>query len=467
MPVGRGWHGETADEWGCAVPTHPRPVVRGPLSHPLSYVRAARGWTYQDVVDVIAERIGNAAARREKAWRWEHREVVPDRDSQLALAAVLDVPVDRVDREPWPLWLPDGDPVRSRFPWDSGGSVQSLRDAAGHAVADRRGFGKIPGPALLRLAADWLDLEPAEVRTVVAGGAAGADFVRRVEEGLPRLRGLEATRGGDRVRRILDAELGLVVDTLTRSSYPSALGRRLHGLAAELARIAGWASFDAGLHAAAQRYWLAALHGAHAAGDRPVGANVLKSMSLQCGELGRPAEALALAQAARGSAGPGTPRMAAMLALREARAHAVLGDAASCDRLLGWAEARFGRAGTGDDDPAWLGYFDEGEFDAQVGICHLVLHRPGPADEALGRAVSTLPAAKVRDRVTYLARRAAARLDLGDVDAACELLDAAVPLARQAPSHRNLTRIAEVRAALPPDAGPLRDLDERLTQLSA
>jgi hypothetical protein len=38
--------------------------------HPLSVVRAAHNWTYQDVVDIIARRHRNMAARREKAWKW-------------------------------------------------------------------------------------------------------------------------------------------------------------------------------------------------------------------------------------------------------------------------------------------------------------------------------------------------------------------------------------------------------------
>lgn len=80
----------------------------------------------------------------------------------------------------------------------------------------------------------------------------------------------------------------MVVDVLDRSTYTAVVGQRLYALAAELGRMAGWASFDAGLHAAAQRYWLAALHAAHAAADRLLGANILKSMSLQCYDFGRP-----------------------------------------------------------------------------------------------------------------------------------------------------------------------------------
>src|SRR5437016_1811548 len=56
------------------------------FSHPLAFVRHVNGWSYQGLVDSIARqaaampKIGNMAARREKAWRWEHWGVIPDRD---------------------------------------------------------------------------------------------------------------------------------------------------------------------------------------------------------------------------------------------------------------------------------------------------------------------------------------------------------------------------------------------------
>jgi hypothetical protein len=83
--------------------------------HPLALVRRLYGWSYQGLVDAIARQaarmpqIGNMASRREKAWRWEHWKVVPDRDTQRALAALLSVPTERLERLPWPYWLPVAD----------------------------------------------------------------------------------------------------------------------------------------------------------------------------------------------------------------------------------------------------------------------------------------------------------------------------------------------------------------------
>jgi hypothetical protein len=435
---------------------------RDPLAHPLSYVRAVRGWTYQDVVNVVGKRIGNVARRREKAWRWEHWGVVPDWDSQLALAAELGVPEQQVRASPWPAWLPAGEEIPVTFEWNQQGSLHALEDAVEQAVLDRRGFMKISSSALVRIAEDWLQVEPAQLVAALDGCRIDASLIDRVEEGIPRLRFLDAAYGGKRARRLIEAELGMVTEILTHSAFSADLGRRLFAVAAELGRMAGWASFDDGLHAAAQRYWLAALHAAHAAGDGLKAANVLKSMSLQCHDFGRRQEALALAVSANASTSDATPRVAAMLSLREARAHAALSDRNNCDRLIKKAEQGFGRAEDGDDDPSWAGYFDYGEFYAQVGTCDLALGRARQAEANLKRALDSWPDIKVRDKATYTARRAAAHLMLGSADEAGELITEAVILIEKAPSQRNIDGVRKLR-----ELGPFGRRDSRMAEVDA
>jgi tetratricopeptide (TPR) repeat protein len=314
-----------------------------------------------------------------------------------------------------------------------------------------------------------LEVEPGELVAVLRGGHVTSDLVERMEDGLPRLRFLEATRGGDRARTLIDAGLGMVVDVLDRSSYTTAVGKRLYGLAAELGRMAGWASFDAGLHAAAQRYWLAALHAAHAAGDRLMGANILKSMSLQCCDFDQPREALELARSAYEGAKGVPPRAAAMLALREARAHAALGDTPACERLLAQADGHFSRINTIDSEPAFLGYFDESEFNAQVGTCYLDLGRSLEADSYLSRTLRMVPATKVRDRATYVIRRASAQAQLGEVDHAASLVGEAIRLIHEAPSERNVRKAVRTRQRLPLSKSDARgrELDDQLAALGA
>lgn len=334
-----------------------------PLGHPLSWIRAERGWTYQDVVDLVARRVGNMSARREKAWRWEHRGVVPDLETQQALASELGVPHALLSASPWPGWLPVGDRTTARVAWTPQDCVAALDATAGAALHDRRGFVVAGAGSAAAAAQRWLALAPLEwpapstvppatapapllvpvagpvpgpVGPVPAGpvpvgpvpvaapvsvpsqrtGPATAPtapdapvpqaVLTALEERVPALRRMEAALGGGPVRAVADAELRLVTDLLARgpAARPgtAAAGlpaRRLFAIAGELACLAGRACFDTRHEAAAERYLSAALSAAHAAGDRQLGARVLAAMSLLCLSAGRPQEALAVARAAR------------------------------------------------------------------------------------------------------------------------------------------------------------------------
>ncbi|MDJ0341273.1 hypothetical protein QMK19_14540 [Streptomyces sp. H10-C2] len=482
-----------------------------PLSHPLSCIRAERGWTYQDVVDIVARRVGNMSARREKAWRWEHRGVVPDLETQQALASELGVPQAQLTTTPWPGWLPVGDRTAARVAWTPQDCVAALDATAGTALLDRRGFMVAGAGSAATAAQRWLALAPLSwpqpqpmtvpspvpssesaspsaspsasvaVLAPVAvpapapfaasqsvprprGGSSAAHAtpallaaIGALEERVPALRRLEAALGGGPVRAAADAELRLVTDLLARR--PTArLGpadaaglpaRRLFTVAGELACLTGRACLDTGHEAAAERYFTAALSAAHAAGDRPLGARVLAAMSLQCLTAGRPQEALAIARAAREglvreaatgegrAAGTSTahgyaaderdadPRAAgglpadvlrssALLMARQARAHAVLGQAGGCQRLLAAAGAIL----TPDTRS---GADHRADYCAEAAACELALDRPAAADHWLRRTLSALPEGRARDRAGTLVLRAGAALDLGAVDRAREL----------------------------------------------
>ncbi|MFB7474313.1 hypothetical protein [Kitasatospora sp. NPDC056184] len=431
-------------------------------------VREEKDWTYQDVVDIVAKATRRSADRR-KAWKWEHWSVEPDAESQAALAAELGVPMKEVHRLGWPGWLPDGGPVRTGFPWTRAGTLQSLDDTLEHAMLDRRGFMKLGGEALTALAGQWLTRAPEPVAAALAGGRIDIQLAADLEDGLPRIRRLEARLGGPRARQLLDAELGTVTGILKEASYSDKVGQRLLRLGAELARLAGWASFDAGLHAAAQRYWAAGLRAAHTSTDRALGANIIKSLSLQCYDHGLYADSLSLAEAAVEGAGEVTPRTLAMLLLRQARAAAACGDHAECDRLLSAAETQMAHADSSDDDPDWTNYFDAAEFHAQTATCHADLRRPRLAQRHYGTALALMPAAKRRDLATYTIQNARTHTTLGDADHAVHLLETAIPMITSAPSHRNAARAAAARAELPltPKDPKVQRLDQLLATLVA
>jgi tetratricopeptide (TPR) repeat protein len=439
----------------------------GLLVHPLSYVRQERNWTYQDLVNLIARRVGNMSNRREKAWRWENWGVVPDTDTQLALAEELDVPVDLVFRLGWPQWLPVGEHINIGTPWTMDGCLELLDLAAGAAVLDRRGFLILGAGSATVLANQWLAVEPPKLVAALRGGRLDEALVDCFEQRLPALRQMDFALGGGSVRQVVDSELQLVTDLLANGSYTEAVGHRMFAVAAELGRIAGWTSFDAGYHAAAERYWVAALRAAHTADDRGIGANILKCMSLQRVDTDRTGEALAIARAAREGAKSAPARVVAMLTVRQARTHAVRGETADCERLLVEAERAMSRA---EDEPAppWAMYFDQAEYSAQVAACYLLLRRHAAADQWLTQTLALQPDERSRDRGTYLIWRAESVLNLGDVEHACALVAQAAPDVSTARSVRNRRRLTEIHGKLMRHRGPaVTALDEQIHSLVA
>jgi len=310
-------------------------------------------------------------------------------------------------------------------------------------VLDRRGFLTLGPGVLATVAASWVSHEAPKLTAVLRGGKVDESLVSCFEQRLPGLRKMQNALGGGRVRGVVDAELQLVKDILAQGSYPEALGARLYLVAAELGLNAGWSAFDAGHQAAAERYFHAALRASHTAGDRAIGANILKCMSLQLVDADRPEEALTLAQAARHGAAGAPPRVVAMLSARQARAHAVLGQAAECEQLLVIADNAMSRA---DDHgaPSWSSYFDQAEYCAQVAACYLLLKRHQATDTWLRQSLELQPPERSVDRATYLMWRAEAVLNLGNVDHACALVGEAVPSIAAARSARNRKRLNDL-----------------------
>lgn len=139
---------------------------------------------------------------------------------------------------------------------------------------------------------------------------------------------------------------------------------KLFKVAAELAELAGWMSYDVGLQPTAQKYFVLALHAAKEAGDRPLGSYILSSMSRQMIHLGRPDDALELIHLAQyGSRDCASPRTQSMLYAMEARAYANMGQPGRTKRAVRMAEDIFAEADEWDEpDPDWIRFFSEAEL---------------------------------------------------------------------------------------------------------
>jgi len=187
------------------------------------------------------------------------------------------------------------------------------------------------------------------------------------------LRRMDDLRGGGTLLRLIQVHLRHVVELLDQRRYPESVGRRLHATAGELMRLAGWLAFDSGKHPTAQRYWVAALHAAHAAGDRALGAHIVSSMSLQAKDLRQIRESVTLAETAQAGYPGATPRVAAICDLRAAEAHACDGATVECRRALDSAFNRLDDASPSSGEPGWCYWLDEAQAQAIAGFCYLRL----------------------------------------------------------------------------------------------
>ncbi|MGW0702604.1 transcriptional repressor NsdA [Streptomyces sp. NPDC002867] len=265
------------------------------------------------------------------------------------------------------------------LPWAGEQTVALLSEySRSDLMLARRGFlgtslALAAGPALVEPMQRWLVPTPGE-------GAARQEsptpLRRSARLSDPELDLLESTTamfrkwdaqcGGGLRRKAVVGQLHEVTDLL-QESHPAATERRLFKVAAELAELAGWMSYDVGLQPTAQKYFVLALHASKEAGDKPLGSYILSSMSRQMIHLGRPDDALELIHLAQyGSRDCATARTQAMLYAMEARAYANMGQPSKCKRAVRMAEDTFADVGLDDEpEPDWIRFFSEAELNGE------------------------------------------------------------------------------------------------------
>ncbi|MGV9451382.1 transcriptional repressor NsdA [Streptomyces sp. NPDC003635] len=261
------------------------------------------------------------------------------------------------------------------LPWTGPQTVALLSEfSRSDLMLARRGFlgtslALSAGPSLVEPMQRWLVPSPTAGRAEPEPPAQP----RRGRLSKPELELLESTTvmfrqwdaqcGGGLRRKAVVGQLHEVTDLL-QEPQPDSTTRKLFKVAAELAELAGWMSYDVGLQPTAQKYFVLALHAAKEAGDRPLGSYILSSMSRQMIHLGRPDDALELVHLAQyGSRDCASPRTQSMLYAMEARAYANMGQPGKCKRAVRMAEDTFGEAEEWDEpDPDWIRFFSEAEL---------------------------------------------------------------------------------------------------------
>ncbi|NUP24362.1 MAG: hypothetical protein HOZ81_51565 [Streptomyces sp.] len=262
------------------------------------------------------------------------------------------------------------------LPWTGPQTVALLSEfSRSDLMLARRGFlgsslALSAGPALIEPMQRWLvpappapHHEPRPVPSTRARGRLSKPELDLLESTTVMFRQWDAQCGGGLRRKAVVGQLHEVTDLL-QEPQPEATTRKLFKVAAELAELAGWMSYDVGLQPTAQKYFVLALHAAKEAGDRPLGSYILSSMSRQMIHLGRPDDALELIHLAQyGSRDCAGPRTQSMLYAMEARAYANMGQPGKCKRAVRMAEDTFTEAGDWDEpDPDWIRFFSEAEL---------------------------------------------------------------------------------------------------------
>jgi hypothetical protein len=345
--------------------------------------------------------------------------------------------------------------------WTALGALDSLAHVMDPGGVERRLFITLSGVSLTAVAHQWL-FDPARVTASLLGDRVTDALLDDFAQVAAGLRHADDKMGDGKLLPTVRENLRLVVELLKNSSYTDAVGKRLHALAAELGRLAGWVAYNGGDEALAQRYWMAALRNAHVSGDRGIGANILACMSIAAANSPKPRDAVDLVRSALRYERELTPAVAGMLHVRLAKNAATVGDPYTSKRSLDSADALLRRSSP-DEEPDWIYWFTHTGVEYYAGSAGLLLGRFTEAEGHLRSAVALIGSDFPRDRALRLCDLAKARLGTGSLEHACSTAGEAAVAIRRLNSKRGQNRLVEFRQALAPYASTkaVRDFDDK------
>ncbi|MFJ8230709.1 transcriptional regulator [Streptomyces sp. NPDC094448] len=325
----------------------------------------------------------------------------------------------------------------------------------------------VAASALVEPSRDWL-ITGADAQVARSAGArVGSADVEAVRAMTHALTDLDHRFGSGHIRPVVVHYLNSVVSGLLSGSYRESVGRELFAAVARLTELAGYMAVDTGQPGLAQRYYIQALRLAQAADDRGYGGYVLAaSMSHLAAQLGNPREIAQLARAAQeGARGQVTPRAQAMFHAAEARGHALLGDARTCQAVAGKAIAALERAEPEcGDDPVWIGHFDEAYLSDELAHCYRDLGQSEAAAHHAAGALEGHPETRARRRAIGYALLATAQVQQREVEQACHSGTRALELLGTLRSSRGTEYLDDLQQRLEPyaDEAPVREFGARL-----
>ncbi|MGH4010104.1 MAG: hypothetical protein ACRDTH_18445 [Pseudonocardiaceae bacterium] len=367
-------------------------------------------------------------------WRWESGQIKRPLSFYLRILAEIGAP------------LPP--PARSAIvsPPDSPETaVVGTAHSEDDADMNRRGF--------LRGTAGTAAVIACSGAAAAIPGKVDPAHIRDLSASVDELYAKDQRVGGAALASAAMAQYRLVRQMLDEADYDESTGRQLMSMAGELAVCVGWLSYDGDDQVRARELYSEAFFLADQAGDTGLTVKAVEKMSLQStrtaskrGNRGFAREAVRLsARAIELARYDASSRLHALLAGREAIAHAALGDSHSFDAAIIRAKREIDRTGLGEDEAVWLRFVTVSEITVHEAKGRAYL---GDLDTAsmLYRASLEEPGLSPRNHVNYHAQLAATIAARGDAAEAISEGWAVLPvLENQVASPRTIATLRPVR----------------------
>ncbi len=245
--------------------------------------------------------------------------------------------------------------------------------------------------------------------------------------------------GAAAVLAVAESEANLL--TALAGETSGALRADVLALGSRYAEFCGWLRQDAGDVEVAQRWSDRALDYAQELGDPDQLSYVLMRKSNLAIEVGEPARAIGLADAALRQATLLTPQLRAVALRQRALGHAMAGESKDCMNAL---DAARDEVECIDIVDARAAYVSPSYIGSEAGRCLVQIGQPAKAEGILRRALQGWPAELERDRGHCLTRLSSALLDMKEVDESAGALLDAVAVAGTTSSERLRTEIRDV-----------------------
>jgi DNA-binding XRE family transcriptional regulator len=240
-------------------------------------------------------------------------------------------------------------------------------------------------------------LEP----TVWTPECGGSDYLETVREYIQQIVALDNRFGGADLTKLCVRFFRTFYNQIGSGIYNQSVDRDLQAAAGELAELTGWVAYDADEQDLVRRMNHEALYFTRLAGDRKIELLTLQNSSMHAGHLGRPREALQIANSVLEGDYALSPRLRTLFLTRKARALAQGGDEGAL-RIFQEIRSLY-LDGTRDDDPGWAWWVDERELDWHEAMANQDLGKSGSAVILFERSVEGISANEVRSQYVHRA----------------------------------------------------------------